>query len=59
LSRLVRERFLPFDSHLQSIFATIAIHGPLVRDPVARADQIVHMIKNIAIVGGLFNFVVF
>jgi putative oxidoreductase len=39
------------------IFATITIHGPLVRDPVTGTDQIVHMIKNIAIIGGLLNFV--
>ena len=39
------------------IFATITIHGPLVRDPVTGTDQIVHMIKNIAIIGGLINFV--
>ena len=41
------------------IFATITIHGPLVRDPVTGTDQIVHMIKNIAIIGGLLNFVAF
>jgi putative oxidoreductase len=39
------------------IFATITIHGPLVRDPVTGTDQIVHIIKNIAIIGGLLNFV--
>jgi len=39
------------------IFATATIHGPLVRDPVTGTDQIVHMIKNIAIIGGLINFV--
>ena len=41
------------------IFATITVHGPLVRDRVAGADQIVHMIKNIAIIGGLFNLIAF
>jgi len=41
------------------IFATITVHGPLVRDPVTGSDQIVHMIKNIAIIGGLINFVAF
>jgi uncharacterized membrane protein YphA (DoxX/SURF4 family) len=41
------------------IFATITIHGPLVRDPVTGTDQIVHMIQNIAIIGGLLNFVAF
>jgi putative oxidoreductase len=39
------------------IFATVAIHARFVRDPVAGTDQIVHMIKNIAIIGGLINFV--
>jgi hypothetical protein len=28
-----------------------------VRDPVAGTDQIVHIIKNIAIIGGLFNLI--
>ena len=41
------------------IFATITIHGPLVRDPVTGTDQIVHIIKNIAIIGGLLTFVSF
>ena len=41
------------------IFATITIHGPLVRDPVAGPDQVVHIIKNIAIIGGLFNLIAF
>ena len=41
------------------IVATITIHGPLVRDPATGTDQIVHMIKNIAIIGGLINFVAF
>ena len=41
------------------IFATITIHGPLVRDPVTGTDQIVHIIKNIAIIGGLLTFVAF
>ena len=39
------------------IFATIAIHGPFLRDPAARTDQIVHMIKNVAIIGGLITFI--
>jgi uncharacterized membrane protein YphA (DoxX/SURF4 family) len=38
-------------------FATVTIHARFVRDPVAGTDQIVHMIKNIAIIGGLINFV--
>ena len=38
------------------IFATVTIHAPFVRDPVAGTDQIVHMIKNVAIIGGLINF---
>src|SRR4029077_21287591 len=41
------------------IFATVTIHAPFVRDPVAGTDQIVHIIKNIAIIGGLFNFIAF
>ena len=41
------------------IFATITVHGPLARDPATGTDQIVHMIKNIAIIGGLFTFVAF
>jgi len=41
------------------IFATIAIHGPLVRDPATGTDQVVHIIKNIAIIGGLLTFVAF
>ena len=39
------------------VFATITIHARFVRDPVTGTDQIVHMIKNIAIIGGLINFV--
>ena len=39
------------------IFATIAIHGPFLRDQAARTDQIVHMIKNIAIIGGLITLI--
>ena len=39
------------------IFATVTIHARFVRDPVSGTDQIVHMIKNIAIIGGLINFV--
>ena len=38
------------------IFATVTIHARFVRDPVTGTDQIVHMIKNIAIIGGLINF---
>jgi putative oxidoreductase len=41
------------------VFATITIHARFVRDPVAGTDQIVHIIKNIAIIGGLLNFVAF
>ena len=41
------------------IFATITVHARFVRDPVAGTDQIVHMIKNIAIIGGLLAFVAF
>jgi len=41
------------------IFATVTIHARFVRDPVTGTDQIVHMIKNIAIIGGLINFVAF
>jgi len=40
------------------IFATVTIHARFVlRDPVTGTDQVVHMIKNIAIIGGLINFV--
>ena len=41
------------------VFATITIHARFVRDPVTGTDQIVHIIKNIAIIGGLVNFVAF
>ena len=41
------------------IFATVTIHARFVRDPVTGTDQIVHMIKNIAIIGGLLNLVAF
>jgi putative oxidoreductase len=41
------------------VFATITVHARFVRDPVAGADQVVHVIKNIAIIGGLINFVAF
>ena len=41
------------------IFATITIHGPLVRDPATGTDQVVHIIKNIAIIGGLLTFIAF
>jgi putative oxidoreductase len=39
------------------IFATLAIHGPFLRDQAARTDQIVHMIKNVAIIGGLITLI--
>ena len=41
------------------VFATITVHARFVRDPVAGTDQIVHIIKNIAIIGGLFNLIAF
>ena len=41
------------------IFATITGHLRFVRDPVAGMDQVVHSIKNIAIIGGLFNLIAF
>jgi uncharacterized membrane protein YphA (DoxX/SURF4 family) len=41
------------------IFATITVHLRFVRDPVAGTDQVVHAIKNIAIIGGLFNLIAF
>jgi uncharacterized membrane protein YphA (DoxX/SURF4 family) len=41
------------------VFATVTIHARFVRDPVTGTDQVVHMIKNIAIIGGLVNFVAF
>jgi uncharacterized membrane protein YphA (DoxX/SURF4 family) len=41
------------------IFATITVHLRFVRDPVAGTDQVVHSIKNIAIIGGLFNLIAF
>lgn len=40
------------------ILATIFIHGPFVNDPVQGPDQIIHMLKNIAIIGGLLKFFV-
>jgi len=39
------------------ILATVTIHARFVRDPVTGTDQIVHIIKNIAIIGGLLNYV--
>jgi putative oxidoreductase len=39
------------------VFATITVHLRFVRDPVSGTDQVVHMIKNIAIIGGLLPFV--
>jgi putative oxidoreductase len=39
------------------IFATLTIHAPFLRDPTSGANQAVHMIKNIAIIGGLLAFV--
>jgi putative oxidoreductase len=41
------------------IFATITVHARFVRDPASGTDQIVHMIKNVGIIGGLINFVAF
>jgi putative oxidoreductase len=41
------------------VFATITIHARFVRDPVNGTDQIVHMIKNIGIIGGLINYLAF
>jgi putative oxidoreductase len=41
------------------VLATITVHARFVRDPVAGTDQVVHIIKNIAIIGGLITFVVF
>jgi putative oxidoreductase len=35
------------------ILATIMFHARFISDPVAGPDQFVHMIKNIAIIGGL------
>lgn len=39
------------------IFATFTIHLPFVRDPATGADQIIHVIKNVAIMGGLLMLV--
>jgi uncharacterized membrane protein YphA (DoxX/SURF4 family) len=39
------------------VFATITVHLRFVRDPVNGTDQVVHIIKNIAIIGGLLPFV--
>src|ERR1700741_1498872 len=41
------------------IFATVTIHARFVRDPATGTDQVVHIIKNIAIIGGLFNLIAF
>jgi putative oxidoreductase len=41
------------------IFATVTIHARFVRDPATGTDQIVHIIKNIAIIGGLLTFIAF
>jgi len=37
------------------ILATIVFHARFIGDPVAGPDQFVHMIKNIAIIGGLLT----
>ena len=37
--------------------ATFFLTAIIAVEPVAGTDQIVHMIKNIAIIGGLINFV--
>jgi len=41
------------------VFATITVHARFVRDPATGTDQVVHIIKNVAIIGGLINFVAF
>jgi putative oxidoreductase len=41
------------------VFATITVHARFVRNPATGTDQVVHIIKNIAIIGGLINFVAF
>src|ERR1700741_1216884 len=41
------------------VFATVTIHARFVRDPATGTDQVVHIIKNIAIIGGLFNLIAF
>jgi putative oxidoreductase len=40
------------------ILATIVIHARFISDPVSGPDQIIHIIKNIAMIGGLLKFVV-
>jgi hypothetical protein len=32
-------------------------HARFITDPVSGADQFVHMIKNVAIIGGLFSLI--
>ena len=37
------------------VFASVVFHARFLRDPVSGTDQMVHLIKNIAIIGGLIN----
>jgi putative oxidoreductase len=39
------------------VLATVMFHARFITDPVSGADQFVHMIKNVAIIGGLFNLI--
>jgi uncharacterized membrane protein YphA (DoxX/SURF4 family) len=49
----VRTTYVSVALVLFLIFATLTIHGPFVSDPATGADQVIHMIKNVAIIGGL------
>jgi putative oxidoreductase len=39
------------------ILASIFVHLPFIGDPVSGLDQMVHILKNIAIIGGLLRLV--
>jgi putative oxidoreductase len=39
------------------VLATVMFHARFITDPVSGADQFVHMIKNVAIIGGLFSLI--
>jgi putative oxidoreductase len=53
----VGTRFVSIALILFLALATIMFHARFIADPVVGPDQFVHMIKNIAIIGGLLVFV--
>ena len=38
------------------LIATFAVHVPMMKDPAKAQDQMVHVLKNLAILGGLLKF---